>query len=533
MRHSRPWPGLCGPDHLPHGQHRRQRLGRVVRLPRVQDGTQHCYAESGAGSPVEKIGCLLLHPGYVNTAIVNFTGTVETEDSVAGMVRIIERAKLGDKLVIRAMHCRGKLLLGYLSMHGKHRQNPSLSTRKLALWAHEAFNLPTGPTAATVSRVLKSAEEIEDKQRHGITRKGHGVSCPELDVALKLYVDSCVQNHMHLTRRLLVDKAREILTTIPDAPTLNLSDGWLTSFMRRHGMGLRPRSLQTDGEGANGVHEDPGGRFVLPSRRTKSDVQYSETCASDAVGARVYADTSDSSTCPVYTGPKRTVLITGADNSTGMAFVHHYMKEGWDVIAACPEGEMCFKVMQLAPWKVVAMDPGYKESVDAAVEALTDVPIDLLVNNARLFTKGYMHSTTPEDCIRQYEVNALGPFIVSRALLQNLRLGVRDRGMAFVANVSSRVGSISENLAGGSYGFRASMSALHMFTKTLVADFLPHKIGCVLLHSGIEDKPDGVPSSADVRPEESVAGMAQVIARTRLGEPLHLRHFGNGDAINW
>ncbi|ETI36937.1 hypothetical protein F441_16899 [Phytophthora nicotianae CJ01A1] len=423
----------------------------------------------------------------------------------------------------------------------KHRQNPSLSTRKLALWAHEAFNLPTGPTAATVSRVLKSAEEIEDKQRHGITRKGHGVSCPELDVALKLYVDSCVQNHMHLTRRLLVDKAREILATIPDAPTLNLSDGWLTSFMRRHGMGLRPRSLQTDGEGgdseiqfepmmstriqAAASSSRPGGRKATSNTQRRTRPMQ--------LGLVTPPPPAPQAPAPVYTGPKRTVLITGADNCTGVAFVQHYMREGWDVIAACPEGEMCFKVMQLAPWKIVAMDPGYKDSVDAAAEALMDVPIDLLINNARLFTKGYMHSTTPEDCIHQYEVNALGPFIVSRALLQNLRLGVRDRGMAFVANVSSRVGSISENLAGGSYGFRASMSALHMFTKTLVADFLPHKIGCVLLHSGIDDKPDGVPSSADVRPEESVAGMAQVIARTRLGEPLHLRHFGNGDAINW
>lgn len=129
----------------------------------------------------------------------------------------------------------------------KHRQSPSLSTRKLALWAHEAFNLPTGPTAATVSRVLKAAEEIEDKQRHGITRKGHGVSCPELDVALKLYVDQCVQSQVQLTRRLLVDKAREILQEIPNAPTLNLSDGWLTSFMRRHGMGLRPRPCRRTG----------------------------------------------------------------------------------------------------------------------------------------------------------------------------------------------------------------------------------------------------------------------------------------------
>lgn len=366
------------------------------------------------------------------------------------------------------------------------------------------------------------------------------MSCPELDLALKLYVDSCVQNHIHLTRRLLVDKAREILSTIPDAPSLNLSDGWLTSFMRRHGMGLRPRSLQTDGEGGDAeIQFDPkvSSRIQAAASSSRSGGRKASNTPRRARPTQLGLVSTPTSTAqapaPVYTGPKRTVLVTGADNSTGMAFVQHYMSEGWDVIAACPEGEMCVKVMQLSPWKVVAMDPGYKESVAAAADALKDIPIDLLINNARLFIKGYMHSTTPEDCIRLYEVNAMGPFIVSRALLQNLRLGVRDRGMAFVANVSSRAGSISENLAGGSYGFRASMSALHMFTRSLVADFLPHKIGCVLLHSGIDDKPDGVSSSADVRPEESVAGMAQVIVRTRLGEPLHLRHFGNGDAISW
>lgn len=421
----------------------------------------------------------------------------------------------------------------------KHRQNPSLSTRKLALWAHEAFNLPTGPTAATVSRVLKTAEEIEDKQRHGITRKGHGVSCPELDTALRRYVETCAQTHIHLTRRLLVDKARDILATIPDAPTLSLSDGWLTSFMRRHGMGLRPRSLQTDGEGGDADKQLKSMRSQVAastrSRVRKAPVDSIERVRPTRLGI-VPAPIPTSTPrmlAPVYTGPKRTVLITGADNETGVAFVQLYIKEGWDVIAACPEGEKCGKVTALVPWKIVAMDPGKADSVALAADVLRDVPIDLVINNARVFTKGYLHSSTPEDCIRQYQVNALGPFLVARALLQNLRLSVRDRGMAFVANISSRVGSIGENTTGGSYGFRASMSALHMITKTLVADFLPHKIGCVLVHSGVEDKPTGGPTSADVWPEESVAGMAQVIARTRLGESLQLRHFGNGDVIEW
>ncbi|KAG6578007.1 Short chain dehydrogenase [Phytophthora cinnamomi] len=420
----------------------------------------------------------------------------------------------------------------------KHRQNPSLSTRKLALWAHEAFNLPTGPTAATVSRVLKAADDIEDKQRHGVTRKGHGVSCPELDVALKAYVDQCVQSQVQLTRRLLVDRAREILLEIPNAPTLTLSDGWLTSFMRRHNMGLRPRSMQTDGEGgdaeiqvgplvATRVQAPAAPRARKPSnsqRRARTPTQ---------LGLVTAPTQSQQGPVPVYTGPKRTVLITGADSSTGVAFVNHYIREGWDVIAACPNLNACAELKEAAPWKLVEMDPGSKLSVDNTALQLKDVPIDLVVNNARLFKKGYMHSTTPEDCVKMYEVNALGPFIVSRALLQNLRLAVRDRGMAFVANISSRVGSISENVTGGSYGFRASMSALNMFTKSLVADLLPHKIGCLLIHSGIDDKPEVPHASADVQPEESVAGMAQVIARSRLGEPLQLRHFGNGDGIVW
>ncbi|KAL7998487.1 putative short-chain dehydrogenase/reductase SDR, HTH CenpB-type DNA-binding protein [Plasmopara halstedii] len=424
----------------------------------------------------------------------------------------------------------------------KHRQNPSLPTRKLALWAHETFNLPTVPTVATVSRVLKSAKDIEDKQRHGITRKGHGVSCPELDMALRLYVENCAQNHVHLTRRILVEKAREILETIPNAPVLSLSAGWLTSFIRRHGMGLRPRSMQTDGLGGDtGIQNE-----ILMSTRAqnaalsrsigrKSRISTSKRARPTQLGlsATPISTLTNELPFPVYTGPNRTVLITGADNKTGVAFVRFYIQEGWNVIAACPEGDKCVKLTQLSPARIIAMDPGDHESVVKGAEMVKDVPIDLLIHNARLFIKGYLHSSTPEDCIRQYQVNALGPFLVARALLQNLRLGVRNRGMAFVVNISSRVGSIRDNVTGGSYGFRASITALHMFTKTLVADFLPHKIGCVLLHSGVDDKPVELPRSADVWPEESVARMAQIIARSRLGEPLQLRHFGNGDIIDW
>ncbi|KAJ8575596.1 hypothetical protein ON010_g3617 [Phytophthora cinnamomi] len=390
----------------------------------------------------------------------------------------------------------------------KHRQNPSLSTRKLALWAHEAFNLPTGPTAATVSRVLKAADDIEDKQRHGVTRKGHGVSCPELDVALKAYVDQCgARDPPGDPQRADAHAVGRMAHELHAAP----QHGAAAALHANRRGGRRRR----DPGGAPGGHAGAGARGSACAEA----LELAATCPHpDATGACDGRPRSRSR------APCR---------STGVAFVNHYIREGWDVIAACPNLNACAELKEAAPWKLVEMDPGSKLSVDNTALQLKDVPIDLVVNNARLFKKGYMHSTTPEDCVKMYEVNALGPFIVSRALLQNLRLAVRDRGMAFVANISSRVGSISENVTGGSYGFRASMSALNMFTKSLVADLLPHKIGCLLIHSGIDDKPEVPHASADVQPEESVAGMAQVIARSRLGEPLQLRHFGNGDGIVW
>jgi len=51
---------------------------------------------------------------------------------------------------------------------------------------------------------------------------------------------------------------------------------------------------------------------------------------------------------------------------------------------------------------------------------------------------------------RQFEVNALGPLRVTRALLPNLGAGSK------VAVITSRMGSIADNGSGGYYGYRMS-----------------------------------------------------------------------------
>jgi NAD(P)-dependent dehydrogenase (short-subunit alcohol dehydrogenase family) len=194
---------------------------------------------------------------------------------------------------------------------------------------------------------------------------------------------------------------------------------------------------------------------------------------------------------------------------------------------------VCFlQLRALSPWKLMPLDVAVQQSIEEMARALHGLPLDLLINNAGVGGLFNLSQTTPEDCVRQFQVNALGPLLVTRALLPNLRLAVSVRGSAFVAQVTSRIGSISDNSSGGAYAHRASKGALNVFTKSLAIDLEPQHIGCLLLHPGNVSTAYNDFSGA-VEPEESVEGMARLIARAKVGDPLQLLHFGKGDVIDW
>jgi NAD(P)-dependent dehydrogenase (short-subunit alcohol dehydrogenase family) len=73
---------------------------------------------------------------------------------------------------------------------------------------------------------------------------------------------------------------------------------------------------------------------------------------------------------------------------------------------------------------------------------------------------------TRESALKEYTINALGPILVSRALLPNLRASSGPH----VVNMTSRMGSIDDNTSGGSYGYRASKTALNQMTKSFAID---------------------------------------------------------------
>lgn len=84
-----------------------------------------------------------------------------------------------------------------------------------------------------------------------------------------------------------------------------------------------------------------------------------------------------------------------------------------------------------------------------------------------------------------FAVNATGPALCARHFLPCLRRGTTT----VFAALSARVGSISDNRAGGWYGYRASKAALNMLLKNFAVELArrnPHAV-CVGLHPGTVD----------------------------------------------
>lgn len=180
-------------------------------------------------------------------------------------------------------------------------------------------------------------------------------------------------------------------------------------------------------------------------------------------------------------GQSGTVLVTGAGRGLGRELVRQYATDGWQVIACGRHlpAEGFEPGVELQPLDVA--DPA---SVSALAERLAGRPLDVLVNNAAVRSPAAgLHRFEPDEFLAVLCVNTLGPVLVTRALLANLRLGRNP----VVANIGSRAGSMAEGLLDDDdddYAYRCSKAALNMVTVQLARDLQPDGIAVLSLHPG-------------------------------------------------
>ncbi len=215
----------------------------------------------------------------------------------------------------------------------------------------------------------------------------------------------------------------------------------------------------------------------------------------------------------------KTWLITGANRGIGLEFARQIAATGDKVIATARNPQDADELLALQAEfpdivEIEKLDAGDGASIAAMADSLADRPIDILVNNAGLYGGSWTtdaHRQTPltmdydlwEDIMR---VNVMGPFRVAVALLSNLKASSRK----LVINMSSDLGSITNNNMGQSHAYRSSKAALNMVTKGLAIDLKDDGVSVISMAPGWT-KTDLGGSSAQWETADSVANQIKVI----------------------
>jgi len=197
---------------------------------------------------------------------------------------------------------------------------------------------------------------------------------------------------------------------------------------------------------------------------------------------------------------KNTVLITGAGRGIGYALVERYLKEGWKVIA-------CHHVsgQELGLKSLAQKLPGHLETHQLDVtnqsqiknlsSILRNIKIDVLVSNAGkygptapsgdpTFSKsqplGKLLTFDKNKCLDVFATNVLGSLWVAEAFVEQVSASEKKT----IVFISSRFGSMHEDVPRGHYIYSASKAALNKIMKDLSIELIGRGITTFSIHPG-------------------------------------------------
>ena len=220
----------------------------------------------------------------------------------------------------------------------------------------------------------------------------------------------------------------------------------------------------------------------------------------------------------------KNILITGANRGIGLALTKQYLAKGDTVYAVCRKASA--QLVMLDGVKIFeGIDVSDDKDLTKLKESLTDVSIDILINNAGIMSEESLGDIDFQAVTHQFLVNAIGPLKTTQALLVNLKKGSK------VAIITSRMGSISDNTSGGWYGYRMSKSAVNSAAVSLAQDLKPEGISVMLLHPGFVQT-DLVDNQGDISAKQAAINLVNRIEEQNLQGSGSFIH-ANGGSLPW
>lgn len=181
----------------------------------------------------------------------------------------------------------------------------------------------------------------------------------------------------------------------------------------------------------------------------------------------------------------KTALITGAARGIGFAFAERFVSEGARVAIA----DINIERARASAAKIgdaaiaVEMDVTQQQSIDNAVSGVVGAfgKIDILVNNAALFTAAPIAEISREDYTRVFDINVGGTLFTLQAVAKHM---IERGGGGKIINMASQAGRRGESLVGV---YCATKAAVISLTQSAGLNLIEHGINVNAISPGVVD----------------------------------------------
>ncbi len=181
----------------------------------------------------------------------------------------------------------------------------------------------------------------------------------------------------------------------------------------------------------------------------------------------------------------KSALITGAARGIGLAFARRYVAEG----ARVAIGDIDLARARTAAAAIgdraiaIEMDVTRQESIDSAVAHTVAAfgQIDILINNAAVFTAAPIIEIDRNDYAKTFDINVAGTLFTLQAVARHMvEKGIAGR----IINMASQAGRRGEALVGV---YCATKAAIISLTQSAGLDLIKHGINVNAIAPGVVD----------------------------------------------